>query len=177
MKKAIFLDRDGVILDDEGYMSRPEQIKFITGVPEALRTFINAGFELFIVTNQSGIGRGYFTESEYLAFHQAMIAGLRSQNIEIRDTKYCPHLPDADCACRKPNPGMILDLLAHYQIDPAESFMIGDRKSDIDAGIAAGVRSVQIAIPGVQKEKDLHPHAAGYAENLLHASKYILALS
>ncbi len=142
--KAIFLDRDGTINVDSGYLFRPEDIVFLDGAIEALALFAAEGYKLIIITNQSGIGRGYFTEEQYEIFSKAFNSRLREQGIEITATKMCPHSPDEQCTCRKPNPTMILQAINEHNISAKDSFMIGDKLSDVECGEAAGVTSYRI---------------------------------
>ncbi len=149
--KAAFLDRDGVINEDYGYISKIEDITFTPGIFELLRLLRDKGFELFIVTNQSGIARGYYTEDDFRRLMTWLIHELETKGIVIRDYAYCPHHPeiDGECRCRKPAPGMILDLAAKYAIDLEASLVIGDKVSDIQAGERAGVATNILVEDGV----------------------------
>ncbi len=142
--KAIFLDRDGTINVDSGYLFRPEDIEFLDGAIEALALFVAEGYKLIIITNQSGIGRGYFTEEQYEIFSKAFNSRLRELGVEITATKMCPHSPDQECSCRKPNPEMILQAIEEHNISAKDSFMFGDKLSDVECGEAAGVTSYRI---------------------------------
>jgi D-glycero-D-manno-heptose 1,7-bisphosphate phosphatase len=144
--RAAFLDRDGVINADNGYVSQVEHFELLPGVPSALRRLQQAGCLLIVVTNQSGIGRGLYTESDYLALTRHMHQSLEMEGVALDAVYHCPHLPDArvaayrqTCDCRKPAPGMILRAIAEFAIDPARSMLVGDKASDIAAGRAAGV--------------------------------------
>ena len=137
--KALFLDRDGVINIDYGYVSTQEQFHFSEGIFELVRLFEEAGYWIFVITNQSGIGRGYYTQE---AFHQLsawMCEVFQEHGITIQAVEYCPHHPDAHCHCRKPNTGMIEHLTARYPIDLAHSWLIGDKPSDIALANHAGI--------------------------------------
>jgi len=141
-RPAIFLDRDGVINEDRGYVHQSANFVFLPGVQDALRRLQDAGFVLVIVTNQSGIGRGYFNEADYAALTAYMRAELHRVGVTVDAVYHCPHLPPAKggvCDCRKPLPGMIERAISELSIDPAKSFMIGDKPSDIAAGRAAGL--------------------------------------
>lgn len=144
MNKALFLDRDGVINVDVNYAHTPEQITFMPGIFERCRKAIADGYKLIIVTNQSGIGRGYYTEAQFHALMQWMLAQFEKENCPITAYYFCPHLPDAGCACRKPQPGMILQAVKDWDIDLAASELIGDKESDLEAGRAAGVGKVTL---------------------------------
>jgi len=139
MTKALFLDRDGVINEDFGYVYKKEDFKFKEGIFELLKLFKD--YKIFIVTNQSGIARGYYSENDFHKLMEWVKKEFKKNNIEIVDINFCPHHPDitGSCECRKPNAGMILDLAQKYGIDLANSIMIGDKKSDIQAANKAGI--------------------------------------
>ena len=139
MQKAIFLDRDGVINVDRGYVHTIEDFEFIPGLFEALRHFQRLGYKLIIVTNQSGIGRGYYSEEDFLRLSKWMREQLLKEGIEIADIFYCPHHPDSDCLCRKPKSGMLEEAIKKHRVDPSQSWMIGDKPSDIEAARSAGI--------------------------------------
>ena len=135
---AAFLDRDGVINQDTGYVHRWADFSFLPGVVDALGRLQNHGFLLVIVTNQSGIGRGYFTTDDFLALTDRMLDVLRVHGVTIDGVYHCPHLPAAGaCSCRKPLPGLIERALADLPIDRDRSFIVGDKASDVAAGRAA----------------------------------------
>ena len=140
--KAVFLDRDGVINEDYGYVFKIEDFKFKDGIFELLKLLQNKGYKLFVVTNQSGIARGFYTIEDFKKLSDYMINELKKRGIEIMDIKYCAHHPDftGECECRKPKPGMILDLAKQYNIDLSSSILIGDKESDIKAAINAGIK-------------------------------------
>ncbi|AZV47374.1 D-glycero-beta-D-manno-heptose-1,7-bisphosphate 7-phosphatase [Nautilia sp. PV-1] len=139
--KAAFLDRDGVINIDTGYVGRIKDFKFKDGIFELLKLLQNLGFTLFIVTNQSGIARGYYNEEDFYKLTEWMKEEFKKEGIEIKDVRFCPHHPDitGECECRKPKPGMILDLAKEYGIDLKNSIMIGDSDRDIEAAKRAGI--------------------------------------
>ena len=140
--KAAFLDRDGVINEDLGYVGKIENFKFKDGIFELLKLLQDLGYTLFIVTNQSGIARGCYTEEDFYNLTQWMIEEFKKRGIEIKDIRFCPHHPDitGECECRKPKPGMILKLANKYNINLAKSIMIGDKESDIKAAQNAGIK-------------------------------------
>jgi D-glycero-D-manno-heptose 1,7-bisphosphate phosphatase len=142
--QAIFLDRDNTVIKDDGYFHDASAIVFIPGAIDGLRALHNAGFLLFIITNQSGIGRGYFPESDAIAVHEKITELLAEQSIPIEKIYYCPHAPEDNCECRKPKPFLILKAAQEFNIDLAKSFFIGDHSKDIKAGKAAGTRTVFI---------------------------------
>jgi D-glycero-D-manno-heptose 1,7-bisphosphate phosphatase len=144
--KAAFIDRDGVINEDRAYVYRPEDFKFIPGSIDALRALRAAGFLLVLITNQSGIARGLFSEAQYLELDAHLRQQLSDAGVSLDRAEYCPHLPDAvvaeyrrDCECRKPRPGMILNAARLLNIDVSQSILVGDRSADILAGRAGGV--------------------------------------
>jgi D-glycero-D-manno-heptose 1,7-bisphosphate phosphatase len=145
-RSAAFLDRDGVLNVDHGYVCRSEQFEWIAGAREAIRYLNDAGYLTVIVTSQSGIARGYYTEQDFRALHLWIDERLRESGALIDAVYFCPHLPDAalpiyrkDCECRKPRPGMLLQAIRDLHIDTAGSFLIGDDARDLAAGAVAGV--------------------------------------
>jgi D-glycero-D-manno-heptose 1,7-bisphosphate phosphatase len=148
-RPAIFFDRDGVINADLGYVGQLSRFMFLPGAIAGVRAANAAGALAFLVTNQSGVARGYYTEADVAVLHRHMAELMTGEGAYFDDIRYCPHLPDAvvaayrlDCPCRKPKPGMILDLLAHWRVDPARSAMIGDKPSDMEAARAAGIKGL-----------------------------------
>ena len=147
MKSAVFLDRDGVINVDHGYVSTWERFEFLPGVPDALRALQDAGYLLIVVSNQSGIGRGYYCEADVESLNQAIAQHLRSMvGVTLSEFYHCPHHPTKaegefrrHCDCRKPAPGMIRQAMLDHGIDLKTSLLVGDKDSDIVAGRAAGV--------------------------------------
>ncbi len=137
--KALFLDRDGIINRDYGYVSTIEEFAFTEDIFEFLTLFADQGYTLFIVTNQSGIGRGYYSEDDFTILTQWMLTRLEEEGISITEVYYCPHAPEANCNCRKPSIGMITQALETYPIDLASSWMIGDKESDIKLGTNAKI--------------------------------------
>ena len=143
MNKALFLDRDGVINYETNFVHKISDFKFIDGVFETCLYFQNNGFMIFVITNQSGISRGYYSENEFQILTNWMIKEFKKNNITINKVYFCPHYPqkDGECLCRKPNPNMILNAKTEFNIDLSESILVGDRNSDIEAGISAGIKS------------------------------------
>jgi len=138
MNKAVFFDRDGVINIDKGYVSKIPDFEFYKGIFEIMRYFLEKGYLLIVVTNQSGIGRGYFSVDDFRKVNRYMLDCLRRENIKISCVYYCPSSNDNDFY-RKPNPGMILKAKDRHHIDLKKSVLIGDKKQDIIAGKRAGV--------------------------------------
>lgn len=146
MIRAAFLDRDGVINADHGYVHRIDDFHFLPGVVAALRRLAGAGFLPVIVTNQSGIARGLFDEADYRALTAHLLAELAGAGVAVGGVYHCPHHPEGSvaayrraCDCRKPAPGLLHRAIAELGIDPAASILVGDKASDIAAGRAAGV--------------------------------------
>ena len=137
MNKAVFFDRDNTLVIDKNYMHKVEDLKFFPDTFSALKLIQDKGYKLFIVTNQSGIGRGYFNVEDMHAFHKELLKELKKENINIEDIHFCPHSPEDNCDCRKPHPKMLLELAAKHNIDMENSFMIGDKVIDAECGIDA----------------------------------------
>jgi histidinol-phosphate phosphatase family protein len=136
-RRALFIDRDGTLITDVGYPRDPALVEPLPGAIDALRE-LQADFALVIVSNQSGIGRGLITEAEARAVHERVLAVFARAGVAFAGAYYCPHAPDAGCACRKPAPGLLLDAARELGLDLAGSVMLGDKASDIVAGQAAG---------------------------------------
>ncbi len=143
--RAVFLDRDGTLIHDAGYIRDPLQVRLLPGAASGLTRLHQAGFRLVMVSNQSGIGRGMITPAEAEAVHDRLVACLAEHGIQLDAAHYCPHLPEEGCACRKPSPALLLSAARELGIDPGRSWMIGDKESDVAAGRQAGCRTVLLA--------------------------------
>lgn len=143
--RAVFLDRDGTIARDVPYCSRPEDLELLPGVGEAIRLLNESGYMVVIITNQSGIARGYFTEEMLGKIHQKLKDDLAKFGAHIDAIYYCPHHPDDGCDCRKPKPGLALQAAKEHHIDLIQSFFIGDKLQDIEAGHLASGKTVLIS--------------------------------
>lgn len=151
-KKAIFLDRDDTLIKDPGYISDPNQVALLDGVPEALQAFRKMGFQLVLVTNQSAVARGIITEQQLQSIHERLDSLLAQQNCQLDNIYYCPYHPDGTVekyrqtsVDRKPNPGMLLKAAKDMKLNLETSWCIGDRISDIEAGARAGCRTIMIS--------------------------------
>lgn len=176
LKKAIFLDRDGTINVEKDYLIAPADLVLLPGVGAALRRGQEAGYLLVVVTNQSGVARGYFTTDEVEALHDHLQRELLSDGVQIDAFYLCPHHPayGASCDCRKGAPGMLLQAAREHHIDLAASWMIGDKRSDIEAGSNAGCRSILVRTGyGAQQESGL-PSSTLIADSLSEAVELIL---
>ena len=173
-RKAAFIDRDGVLNEERAFVHRAADFALIPGAVEALRALQAAGYLLVVVTNQSGIARGLYSESDYLALTKHMRAQLSQEGISLDAVEYCPHLPDApvdryriDCDCRKPKPGMLKRAIERLDIEPGSSFLVGDRLSDIQAGQAAGIRRCFLVRTGYPLPEEAVARADGVYDDLL----------
>lgn len=147
MRRAVFFDRDGVLNHDSGYLFRPLDFVWIEGAKDAILKAKQLGFITVLVTNQSGIARGYYSEDDFHSLCEWMNVQLAEIGASLDAIYYCPHLPDGgvaeysvDCDCRKPKPGMLLQAILDHSIDPAHSFLVGDSPRDIEAAKSAGVQ-------------------------------------
>lgn len=180
-KDYVFLDRDGVINVDSGYVGRWQDFRFIDGSLEAMKTLSDNDFELVIVTNQSGIGRGLFSERAFLDLSLQMLEYLNQQKIFVQSVYYCPHYIDSDqlryakkCYCRKPEPGLILAAAATYSVDLSRAFMIGDKLTDIQAAKAAKVGTCYFICPSGEPEGIVGHSADGCFPNLMESVPNVL---
>lgn len=185
MNKAIFLDRDGTINVEKHYLYRIEDFEFLSGVIDALKHLQRAGYLLIVITNQSGIGRGYYTEEDFQKLNDWMVNTLKEQGVIISDVYYCPHLPDAeveayhkDCECRKPKLGMYRQAIIDHDIDLSQSYAIGDKIRDCAICKTTECRGFLIGYnekPEIIKEVQQGKYkGTAYAKNLLECAKGII---
>jgi histidinol-phosphate phosphatase family protein len=173
MKRAVFLDRDGVInrkaVEGE-YVTRWEDFHFLPGVAEAISLLDRAGWSVIVISNQRCVARGLLTIAELDAIHQKMVEELARSGAKLDGIYYCPHDKESACSCRKPSPGMLLTAAQEHQIDLASSWMVGDSASDIEAGKRAGCGTVRIIadLPAENEGADC------FARSLLEASERVL---
>src|SRR5688500_14290190 len=154
LERAIFMDRDGTVLDEVGYMYHAGLYRPLPGTPEAIRRINDSGMRAVVVTNQSGVSRGYFKESTVHEVHRILHRDLAHEGAHLDGIYFCPHRPEDDCSCRKPKPGMLLTASLEMKLDLSRSFMIGDRYSDVKAGAAAGAKSILVCTGDGRKEME-----------------------
>lgn len=146
--RNILLDRDGTVIHDRHYLKDPEQVELLPGALEGLRRLSAAGMRLFILTNQSGIGRGFFSEQDFLACTRRLDAMLAAHGITVERTLHCPHAPHDDCPCRKPQTGMWNTLHTQNGLLPEESVMLGDKRADVSFGLNAALAASVLVLTG-----------------------------
>lgn len=144
-RRAVFVDRDDTIAKDVPYCARPEDLKLFSGVPEAIAKLNAAGFLVIVITNQSGIARGFFTEGTLARIHDKMISDIAAGGGKIDGIFYCPHHPDERCGCRKPAVGMGTAAIAKHGIDAKRSFMVGNSDADVEFGKALGCTPIKVS--------------------------------
>ncbi len=178
--KAVFLDRDGTLIVERGYVTSPAQVALLPGVPEALCRLRDAGWKLFVVTNQACVAKGLVTEEELTAINQRLVMLLGAEGARVDGIYCCPHHPEGtvtefavDCDCRKPRPGLLEQAAREHDVDLAQSFMVGDTQRDIDAGLAAGARAIQVRT-GKGATLTADPAPQHVAADLLAAAVWIL---
>ncbi len=179
---ALLLDRDGTLVHPVHYPSRPECLCLYEGICPALRDLQQVGFRLVVITNQSGVARGYFTEAELQGMHQYLAQELRSNGVQLDAIYYCPHHPDGvipelsiRCDCRKPKPGMLLRAAADLDLDLQRSWFIGDILDDIEAGNRAGCRTILVDLGTEPIPEQPLRYPDFVAHNTLHALRIIKA--
>jgi D-glycero-D-manno-heptose 1,7-bisphosphate phosphatase len=175
-RSAVFLDRDGVIVEDVHFLKKPAQLRILPDAAQALR-ILQDYFYIIVVTNQSGVARGLLTEDDLMAIHLELVQRLAVEGAVLDALYYCPHLPEAtvkvyevECSCRKPKPGMLLQAKRDWDLDMAHSFMVGDAPRDIEAGRAAGVKCILL-----NDRSATLPGTYGLAPDLSRAVHLILA--
>jgi D-glycero-D-manno-heptose 1,7-bisphosphate phosphatase len=169
-RRFVFLDRDGTLVRDPGYLHRIGDYALLPGVIEGLKRLQEAGFGLAIVTNQSGIGRGIFSESTFLAFQEHLLGDLARAGIRIESTYFCPHLPEQGCACRKPSPGMLERAARELDASLPQSWVIGDSERDGELAARAGCRAVLLT-----REAAARSESTLFAPDLERAAALIVA--
>ena len=181
MNRAVFLDRDGTLIEDKDYLHLPDQVVIFPGAGPALRKLRGAGFKLFLITNQSGVGRGYFTLSDVHRVHEHLLQALGREGVEFEKLYIAPEAPQEPSRGRKPSPQFLFDARAEFGLALAESYMVGDKLIDLECGWNAGVkRSILVRTgygAGVEKQVSLEGRAvivndlAGATDWILHADE------
>lgn len=171
--RAIFLDRDGTMAIDVPYCSRPEDFELFPNTARAIKLLNEHDYKVIVITNQSGVARGYFTEDTLGRIHQKMLGKLAEEGARIDGIYYCPHHPNDNCECRKPKPKMVMQAVSEHDIDLKQSFMVGDKPLDIQLGKNVGCRTV--LIPANTGETEVEPGSPDYtASDLLQAVLWII---
>jgi histidinol-phosphate phosphatase family protein len=170
--RAVFLDRDGTLAPDVNYCRRPADFNLFTDVPQAVKTLNDTGLKVIVITNQSGIARGYFSEETLAEIHDKMLNELKQTGAHIDAIYYCPHHPDDKCECRKPGTALFQKAADDLDVDLAQSFVIGDRDIDIKAGEAIGSKTLLVAT-GPVKGSTSASTPDYEAKNLLDAAQWI----
>ncbi len=178
---AVFLDRDGVINKDEGYVSQIDDFEFIEGSIEGMQLLKQHGYLLVVITNQSGIARGYYSEDDFMTLTEWMDWSLADRGVDLDGIYYCPHHPEKgigdykqDCTCRKPNTGMLDSAAAELDIDFSKSFLVGDKLSDIQAGQKSKLKANYLVSTGKVLCEKGAKEADGVFKDLLSAAKSII---
>ncbi len=182
MERAVFLDRDGTIIEDAGYLGERDKIKFLPRVSKAIKLLNENGFKVIVITNQAGVARGYFTEETVKEINKYIQESLAKQGALIDKTYYCPHHIEGtveeymkECHCRKPNPGMIEKAVCEFDIDLKNSFVIGDKTSDIEAGRRAGCKTILLTGEDPPNNgKEIALISDHVAPDLYEAAKWLL---
>jgi D-glycero-D-manno-heptose 1,7-bisphosphate phosphatase len=178
MNRAVFLDRDGTIIEEREFLRDPQQLAVLPGAAAALRRLVKAGFKLFIVSNQSGVGRGYFTVAEVEAVNRHLLQELGREGVRFEKVYFAPESPDVPSRGRKPSPQFLLDARDEFALDLAASYMIGDKLSDLECGWNAGVKKSLLVRTGygveTQRASADKVRAAVVADDLSAAADWIL---
>ncbi len=174
-RPAIFLDRDGTIIEDQGIIKDPSDVVFYPMSFKAL-SILQKHFLLFIITNQSGISKGFISESEVKEVNKYLIEYLKARNIVIYDVFFCPHRTEDNCDCKKPKPYFIKKATDLYNLNLADSFIIGDHPSDIECGLNAGVKPIYLLTGHGNKHKDELAPNVKICNSILEAANYVVEL-
>lgn len=176
-RRYVLLDRDGTIMADRHYLSDPAGVELLPGAVEGLRAMRRLGLGLLMVSNQSGLGRGYFNEQDLWAVHQRLRRLLADQGVGLDGSYYCPHTPEEACACRKPAPGLIQQAAQEHGFDPGQCFVIGDKACDVGLGLGVGAVSILVRTGhGRQHEAAAGPRPHYVVDDLLEAARLIADL-
>ena len=176
-RAAVFLDRDGTLNIDKGYVHRIEDWEWIPGAIDAITALKKAGFLVIVITNQAGIARGYYDEADMTNLHTRINEELKAHGSAIDGFYHCPHHPEfgavRECECRKPMPGLIYKASQDFDIDLARSWLIGDKASDIHAGLTAGIKSILVLTGYGSKDRPLLAGDNICVTDILAASRYV----
>ena len=172
MNKIIFLDRDGTLNKDDGYTNKVGDYNLLPNTIKGLKNLQTQGYKLIIVTNQSGIGRGYYTEAQMHEFNNHLLNKLKQENIDIKEVLFCPHTPEDNCNCRKPKTKLIESYFTP-DFDKNNSYVIGDRASDIELANNAGIKSVLVTTGSSENDPESNSNPTFIAEDLLDAANKI----
>jgi D-glycero-D-manno-heptose 1,7-bisphosphate phosphatase len=177
MTKALFLDRDGIINVDHGYVYKKDNFEFVDGIFELCRLALVKGYKVIVITNQAGIARGYYSPDQFAELTTWMVEQFNQQSIAITDVFYCPHHPNkginefgGECECRKPKPGMILQAQSKHKINLQKSVFVGDKISDMQAAQAAGINNCILVHTQYQDDATVTAHRV---TSVLSADKFI----
>jgi|SRR6056297_287960 len=170
MDKFIILDRDNTLNYDSGYLHKPENLKILNGIIQGLSLLNKYGYRFIVVSNQSGVGRGYFNLNDVVNVNNKLDDMLIKHDIQIEKFYFCPHSPEANCTCRKPMTGLFDYIMDDFDIDKSKSFMIGDKKSDIVFGKRVGLRTIKI-----KTDKNNSGIEDFFADNLQKAARWIIS--
>jgi histidinol-phosphate phosphatase family protein len=177
-RRFIFLDRDGTLIEDEGYVWRIEDYALLPGVVDALRRLADAGYRFAVVTNQSGIGRGYYSTADFDRFQAHLVADLGARGVAIEATYVCPHRPEESCGCRKPAAELLQRARAELGADLGASWVVGDHASDVELARRAGCAGAVLVLTGHGVEEDANvPPEVPRAADLAAAAALILRRS
>lgn len=175
MKRFVLIDRDGTLNVEKNYLSDPDQLELIPGAGAALRRLRDAGFGIAVVTNQSGIARGYFDLTQLERVHSRLRDLLAAEGVAIDGVYLCPHGPDDDCRCRKPLPGMIEQAVAEHGFDPRAAVVIGDKEADVELGRGVGATAILVRTGYGRKTEAKGTRADHVADDLPAAVDFILS--
>jgi D-glycero-D-manno-heptose 1,7-bisphosphate phosphatase len=175
MSRFVFLDRDGTLVRDLGYTHRVEDYELLPGVVAGLRRLLGSGYRLAVITNQSGIGRGYYSEAQYEAFQAHLVSDLAGQGITIEASYVCPHRPDEGCECRKPRPALLHRARNELGADLAQSWMIGDSTVDVELAQQGGCRGAVLVRTGGGHASTDVPSKVPRASSFEEAVEIVLA--
>ena len=171
MTSAVFVDRDGVLVEDKGYVHKIEDFRMILNAVEGLKLLKH--YKLFIVTNQAGLGKGIFTIEDFNKFSIHLLNELGKHGIRIEKMYFCPHKPEDNCECRKPKAKFLKDAEKEFKIDLKKSFVIGDRKSDFEMGRSVGCRTIHVLTgDGIKHKNEVNPDY--FAKDLIDAAEWVI---